>query len=103
MHPIFFFWRYQQCHMASHRYDYEPIFVYLKDKDTKPYLIVNGSLGGASCSFHKNEVRPRTGKRDRFDIYIVHTVLYVVGKNIMVRRMKAIIKQIESVVTPSGK
>jgi putative transposon-encoded protein len=25
-----------------------------------------------------------------------------VGKNIMVRRMKAIIKQIESVVTPSG-
>ena len=59
---VFFFWRYQQYHMASHRYDYEPIFVYLKDKDTKPHLIVNGGLGGASCSFHKNEVRPRTGK-----------------------------------------
>jgi putative transposon-encoded protein len=37
-------------------------------------------------------------------IYIVHTRLYTlsVKKSIMVRRMKAIIKQIESVVTPSG-
>jgi putative transposon-encoded protein len=35
-------------------------------------------------------------------IYIVHTTLYTLRNNDMVRRMKAIIKQIESVVTPSG-
>jgi hypothetical protein len=58
----FFFWRYQHCHMASHRYDYEPIFVYLKDKGVKPHLIVNGGLGGVTCGFHKNEVQPRSGK-----------------------------------------
>jgi putative transposon-encoded protein len=35
--------------------------------------------------------------------YIVHTTLYVSKKrSFMARRMKAIIKQIESVVTPSG-
>ena len=65
----FFFWKYQYCHMTSHKYDYEPIFVYLKDKETKPHLIVNAGLGGVSCGFHKNEVRPRSGKRDRFEIH----------------------------------
>jgi hypothetical protein len=66
----FFFWRYQNCYMISHRYDYEPIFVFVKDNETKPYLIVNGGLGGANCGFHKNEVRPKSGKRDWLEIHL---------------------------------
>jgi len=31
----FFFWKYQHCYMVSHRDDYEPIFVFLKDNETK--------------------------------------------------------------------
>jgi hypothetical protein len=63
----FYFWQYQNCMMTSHGYDYEPIFIYLskRSNDSKPYLIVNGGLGGPNCRFHKNEVRPRNGKTDR--------------------------------------
>ena len=65
----FFFWRYQRCYMASHRYDYEPVFVFLKDNEAKPFLIVNAGLGGANCGFHKNEVRPKSGKPDWLDVH----------------------------------
>jgi hypothetical protein len=64
----FYYWRYQNCMMTSHDYDYEPIFIYLKsdddDDNSNPYLIVNGGLGKPDCRFHKNEVRPRGGRRD---------------------------------------
>jgi hypothetical protein len=59
----FYYWQYQNCMMTSHGYDYEPIFIYLKSDNPNPYLIVNGGLGGPNCYFHKNEVRPRKGKR----------------------------------------
>lgn len=61
----FFYWKEQQCLLTSHRYDYEPIFVYLESKKQKPICIVNGGLGGIFCGFHKTEIRPRDGKRDR--------------------------------------
>ena len=57
----YFYWLYQKC-MVPHRYDYEPIFIYLKNEGS-PYLIVNGGLGSMECNFHKNEIRPREGKR----------------------------------------
>jgi hypothetical protein len=60
----FYYWKYQDCMMASHKYDYEPIFVYLRPDTPDPYLIVNGGLDQPGCNFHKNEVRPRNGKRD---------------------------------------
>jgi hypothetical protein len=60
----FYYWQHQICMMASHGYDYEPIFIYLKSRNSTPYLIVNGGLAGPSCHFHKNEVRPRNGKKD---------------------------------------
>ena len=59
----FFYWTFQHCHGASHRYDYEPIFVYLKG--TYPYLIVNVGLGGPDCDFRKIEIRPSSDKRER--------------------------------------
>jgi hypothetical protein len=81
----FFFWRYQHCYMISHRYDYEPIFVFLKDKEAKPFLIVNAGLGGASCGFHKNEIRPKSGRRDWLDIHFKVNLspkeYYPFGKN----------------------
>jgi hypothetical protein len=81
----FFFWKYQHCYMISHRYDYEPIFVFLKDKGAKPHLIVNAGLGGATCGFHKNEVRPKSGKRDWLDIHFKVNLspkeYYPFGKN----------------------
>lgn len=60
----FYYWEYQNCMMTSHGYDYEPIFIYLKSNNSNPYLIVNGGLGNPNCHFHKNEVRPRKGKKD---------------------------------------
>jgi hypothetical protein len=81
----FFFWRYQHCYMISHRYDYEPIFVFLKDKEAKPFLIVNAGLGGASCGFHKNEIRPKSGRRDWLDVHFKVNLspkeYYPFGKN----------------------
>jgi hypothetical protein len=65
----FFYWSYQWCLMSSHRYDYEPIFVYLgKDLDDESKfdddsfdfdssltisLIVNGGLGSANAVSQK--------------------------------------------------
>lgn len=58
-----YYWKYQECMMTSQGYDYEPIFIYLKPNNPSPYLIVNGGLGDPRCYFHKNEIRPRKGKR----------------------------------------
>ncbi len=63
----FFYWGYQSCMMASHTYDYEPIFVYLKDGNSSPQMIVNSGLGGPECGFHKNEIRPAIGDRSEFE------------------------------------
>ena len=84
----FFYWAYQRCIGASHRYDYEPIFIYVEEKEKEsnnnnnnykdtnnnnsnpsPYLIVNGGLGGPDCNFHKIEIRPKSGKRERFGVH----------------------------------
>ena len=62
----FYYWVYQHCIGSSHRYDYEPVFLYLKAEGHDPYLIVNGGFGGPDCNFHKIEIRPKGGRRDRF-------------------------------------
>jgi hypothetical protein len=67
----FFYWAYQHCMMASHRYDYEPIFVYLKNGNASPQMIVNGGLGGPECDFHKIEIRPEIGERSEFEIHFL--------------------------------
>jgi hypothetical protein len=60
----FFYWDYQNCMGASHRYDYEPIFVYLKNDSSSPQMIVNGGFSGPQCGFHINEIRPVKGERN---------------------------------------
>jgi hypothetical protein len=70
----FYYWEYQNCMMASHGYDYEPIFIYLKSNSSIPYLIVNGGLGNPNCRFHKNEVRPRKGKKDNDTRHVTTTL-----------------------------
>ena len=66
-------------------YDYEPIFVFLKNKEVKPFLIVNAGLGGASCGFHKIEIRPKNGRRDWIEIHFKVNLspkeYYPFGKN----------------------
>ena len=58
------YWLEQNCTkfigISNHRYDYEPIFVYLKPADPRPVGIVNSGQGkqlGILCRFHKAEVR----------------------------------------------
>lgn len=63
----YFDWDYQYCMMASHRYDYEPIVVFLRGGGTTPQMIINGGLGGPECGFHKNEIRPEIGERSEFE------------------------------------
>jgi hypothetical protein len=81
----FFFWRYQSCYMASHRYDYEPIFIFIRDTELHPFLIVNAGMGGVNCGFHKNEVRPKSGRRDWLDVHFKVNLspkeYYPFGKN----------------------
>lgn len=61
----FYYWEHQNCWPKSHNYDYEPIFIFLKSDDPEPSLIVNGGFAKAiNCRLHKNEVRPRKGKRN---------------------------------------
>jgi hypothetical protein len=78
----FFYWLYQKC-MVAHRYDYEPILIYLK-KDSS-YLIVNGGLGSMECKFHKNEVRPLEGIRSNdtvpFSVKLSPKPYYPFGNN----------------------
>jgi hypothetical protein len=70
----FYYWQYQNCMMTSHGYDYEPIFIYLKSDNSNPYLIVNGGFGKPDCYFHKNEVRPRKGKKDNDTRHVTTTL-----------------------------
>jgi hypothetical protein len=90
----FYYWKYQSCMMASHGHDYEPIFIYLKNKKSVAdhdddnldlYLIVNGGLGGPNCRFHKNEVRPSHGTRNGKTSHITSTLspypFYPFGKD----------------------
>jgi hypothetical protein len=60
----FYYWEYQNCMMISHGHDYEPIYIYLKSDNPTPHLIVNAGLARPDCHFHKNEVRPLSGKKD---------------------------------------
>ena len=56
--------------MVSHRYDYEPVFIYLKRREGgAPYFIVNKGFGGPVCRFTNIEIRPKSGKRDTFDVF----------------------------------
>lgn len=69
---FFYYWKVQNCTLPimSHVYDYEAIFVYLKESDAKPNKIVNGGLGGPECEFHKNEIRIRQGKSEEIEHHI---------------------------------
>lgn len=49
-------------------YDYDPIFIYLREGSATPHMIVNSGLGGPECGFHKNEIRPATGERSGFEV-----------------------------------
>jgi hypothetical protein len=58
------YWLEQDClgalPIADHKYDYEPIFVYLEPPKEFPIGIVNAGYSkalGMSCRFHKTEVR----------------------------------------------
>ena len=67
----FFYWLEQKCDPTSHKYDYEPIFIYLKKDESDINLIVNGGLGGLGCKLHKNEIRPKTGQKDIIEQHFV--------------------------------
>src|SRR5215210_6095425 len=60
----FYYWKHQSCIFSSHRYDDEPIFIYLRSDSHFVHLIVNDGFGQTDYNFHKNEVRPSTGTRD---------------------------------------
>jgi Necrosis inducing protein (NPP1) len=88
----YYYWEHQTCldFMASHRYDYEPIFIYIRNKESFPSQIVNGGKGPqVHCSFHKNEIRPRTGVRQMiasyFDVTLSPQDYYPWGKDGTVR------------------
>jgi hypothetical protein len=70
----YFYWTYQECMMSSHKYDYEPVFIFLKKNDSHPYLVVNGGLGGVLCGFHKNEIRPRDAERSSNNIHFSENI-----------------------------
>lgn len=91
----YFYWAHQWCMMASHRYDYEPIFIFLTKDDgnssngnNDTYVlerIVNSGLGGVDCGFHKSEIRPKIGERstsvEHFSVNITKEPLYPFGKD----------------------
>jgi hypothetical protein len=73
----FYYWEHQNCldFMASHRYDYEPIYIYVRNYDSFLSRIVNGGKGiEARCRFHKNEIRPRNGVRQRIGSFFEVTL-----------------------------
>jgi hypothetical protein len=58
------YWLEQNClgllPVADHKYDYEPIFIYVKPPIEFPIGIINAGYSkglGASCRFHKTEIR----------------------------------------------
>jgi hypothetical protein len=65
----FFYWEYQKCMGASHRYDYEPIFIYLKNDASFPQRVVNGGFAGPQCYFHVNEIRNAEGERNHVPVH----------------------------------
>jgi hypothetical protein len=88
----FYYWERQNCldFMASHRYDYEPLFIYIRKNDSHPSRIVNAGAGTeARCPFHKNEIRPRTGVRQTigsfFDVTLSPKEYFPWGKDGTVR------------------
>ena len=88
----FYYWEHQNCldFMASHRYDYEPLFIYIRKNDSFPSRIVNAGKGTeARCPFHKNEIRPRTGVRQTigsfFDVTLSPQDCFPWGKDGTVR------------------
>ena len=46
-----------------------PIFIYLKEGNSSPQMIVNSGLGGPDCDFHKNEIHPSIGDRSAFEVH----------------------------------
>jgi hypothetical protein len=70
------YWLIQNCTrfigISNHKYDYEPIFVFVKPPSPIPYGIVNAGQSRArafgDCRFHKTEVRMRDySERDRIE------------------------------------
>ena len=62
------YWLKQNCTrfffgISNHKYDYEPIFIFIKPPNPIPYGIVNAgqsrAKGLSECRFHKTEVRMR--------------------------------------------
>jgi hypothetical protein len=58
-----YYWDEQICIFSSHRYDYEPIFIFVKQNQERPVKIVNNGFASVLCGFHKIEIRPKTGIR----------------------------------------
>lgn len=63
----YLYWLKQNCsgffNISNHKYDYEPIFVFIKPPNPMPYGIVNAgqsrAKGLSECRFHKTEARMR--------------------------------------------
>lgn len=71
------YWLDQNClgllPVADHRYDYEPIFVYLNPPRPFPIGIVNAGYSkglGVSCRFHKAEIRMKEYPERDFSEYV---------------------------------
>lgn len=73
----FVYWLDQNCTrfigISNHKYDYEPIYVYLKPSHNMPIGIVNSGqskvLGLSKCRFHKTEVRGNNyNARDQVEV-----------------------------------
>lgn len=62
------YWMEQIClggASASHRYDYEPILLFLKPPQEHCYKVVNGGFSGRlDCRFHKTEIHIVGANRD---------------------------------------
>ncbi len=70
------YWLDQDClgllPIADHRYDYEPIFIYVKPPKPFPIGIVNAGYSkglGMSCRFHKTEIRMKEFAERDFSEY----------------------------------
>src|SRR5262245_23245847 len=70
------YWLDQNClgllPVADHRYDYEPIFIYLEPPKSFPIGIVNAGYSkglGVSCRFHKTEIRMKDFTERDFSEY----------------------------------
>lgn len=69
----YMYWPEQVCAgglMASHTYDYEPIFVFVRSPNEFCYRIVNGgySSDGIRCRFHKTEIHSTGARRDEIEV-----------------------------------